>query len=117
MKYFITEQEREKIEIGSTCYFEFQKGNWNKDDMIFWKPDSICIHDDIMYTSGLEALIIQVNPDYTSYGETRITETQWLKIYDIAECMGGELFELVKEANVWVKETFIEYKMFTILGL
>lgn len=115
MKYFITEQERKKI--GSTCYFEFQKGNWNEDDMIFWKEDSICLDDDIMTSLKLETLLTQVNPDYKSFGETRITETQWLEIYKIAECMGGEVFELVKEADVWVKETFSEYDMFTILGL
>lgn len=38
---------------------------------------------------GLDSLIIQVNSDYNPYGETIITKSQWIKLYEMAEAIDG----------------------------
>ena len=85
--------------------------------MEYWKADSIFLHDDVMYELGFDSLIVKVIPAYDPFGETKITKPLWTEIVRLAEEMGGEIANLVREADVWAHTTFKEYEMFTILGL
>ena len=115
MKYFLTEAERKKVY--SSCFYEFQKGDWAEEKRIFWKEDSICIDDDNMYELELDSLIHSVVPEYAPFGETRINRLQWGEIVLKAAEIGGELLIAVNEADLWAREVFQEYDVFTILGL
>lgn len=85
--------------------------------MVFWKDDSICIHDDIVYEHGLDTLLLQVIPEFDPFGETRVTAGDWKTIRALAAEIGGTVYELVCDADNWIRETFSEYTTFTILGL
>ncbi|MBP3655373.1 MAG: hypothetical protein J6K32_01605 [Clostridia bacterium] len=115
MKYFVTEHERK--ESGSTCYYEFHKGDWDENTMDFWREDSISLHDDVMYESGFDSLIMDHVPEYAPFGTTRISAASWAKIVQAARRTGGEIAELVLEADAWALGVFEEHEVFTILGL
>lgn len=68
MKHFVCNNQRD-----GTCYHEFYKGKW--DNHTFWKPDSIFLHDDLLFPSFYDALI-EVIPEYDRYGITEISATQ-----------------------------------------
>ena len=110
MKYFVKLQECE-----GTCYHEFYKGKW--DEKTFWKSDSLYLHDEILFIVNIESLFVEVAPDYNPFNETEINRDQWGKICKMAETVGGEVAEAIKEADMWVRETFKEYELFTILGI
>jgi len=97
--------------------YEFHKGNWDRGNHEFWKKDSIYMHDDIMYNLNFDALIHQVVPEYNPFGETKISKAQWMDMGKLAMEIGGEILELVKEADAWVQDAFAEHEVFTILGL
>lgn len=110
MKYFCTNSERK-----SSIYHEFQKGKW--DGRTFWKDDSLYLYDDILYSLNIGELFLSIIPNYDELGETEVNESQWNKIYKSAELIGGEVKAVIDEAEVWARETFRVYSMFTILGI
>lgn len=89
MKLFLNEIERKAS--NSTCYHEFVKGEWDENTHVFWGDDSLNIHDDLMFSLGLDLLIVSVIPGYDPYGETIIRKKQWDEISAKAEQIGGDL--------------------------
>ena len=73
MKYFVLAPQR-----NGSCYYEFYKGKW--DNKTFWKEDSICIHDDVVFQHEIDKLIMEVAPNYNPFGETEIQKEQWQKL-------------------------------------
>lgn len=110
MKYFMMLDE-----CKGTCYHEFYKGKW--DEKTFWKNDSLYLHDDILFDLKLEEVFYEANSSYDPFNETEINELQWQRIYKMAKTLGGEVFEVINEANEWATKTFKEYGLFTILGI
>lgn len=110
MKYFVRDCDRT-----STVYHEFQKGFF--DGVSFWKEDSLCIHDDVHFNLNLSDLFLKVIPGYYDADEIEVTRQQWERIMAEAALVGGEVEECMKEADVWVRETFAEYDVFTMIGL
>ncbi len=110
-KYFCTEAERQ-----GTCYHEFQKGKWDE-HTTFWKEDSLLLHDDVHLELKLYGLFKQVLPKYDAYGDVEVSKAQWQEIYTMAEEIGGEVFEAIKEADVWVQECFETEDVFYMLGI
>ena len=110
MKYFCYDDER-----GGTCYHEFYKGKF--DGVSFWKKDSIFIHDDILCKLGMIDLFLSVIPRYDSLDETEVNKEQWDDIKNQAKAIGGNLFEAIEEADIWVQETFLSHMVFTIIGI
>ncbi len=109
MKYFCTPDER-----NGTCYYEFQKGGFNEN---FWLPDSLLIHDDDWYDSGLEDFFLETVPDLDTYGTTEINREQWKKIMEQSLGCDEVQREALAELNEWVQETFTDNEVFTVLGL
>lgn len=109
MKYFCTPEER-----NGTCYYEFQRGGFNEN---FWLEDSVLIHDDEWYESGLEDFFFTELPDLEEYGTAEIDAQMWKELLDKAFGYDETVKEALAELNVWVKETFAENEIFTILGL
>lgn len=109
-KYFCTEEERQ-----GTCYHEFQKGKW--DEHTFWKEDSLLIHDDVHLELKLYGLFKQVLPKYDAYGDVEVNKAQWQQIYAMAEEIGGDIFDAIKEADVWAQECFETEEVFYMLGI
>lgn len=109
MKYFCRPDDRK-----GTCYYEFQKGGF---DETFWKADSLLIHDDSWYDSGLEDFFFTEIPDLDEYGTTTVNRTDWETIRKRASEYGDDVNEALAELDEWLYETFEEYDEFTILGL
>ena len=110
MKYFIYDHERI-----NTGYHEFQKGRF--DGQTFWKNDSISLSDDLLVSLNLESLLVNVIPNYTTYSEFEIDTKLWNEIMLKAQQIGGEVLDCILEANEWVKNTYLEYDVFTIIGV
>ena len=110
MKYFVFDYERK-----NTVYHEFQKGRF--DGHTFWKSDSISLSDDLLVTLGIENLFASVIPNYNSYSEFEIDTELWNRIILKAEQIGGEALACILEANEWVKNTYLEHDVFTIIGV
>lgn len=110
MKYFCCESERR-----GTCYHEFQKGKW--DDKTFWKNDSLLLHDDILRKHKLYEIFLKVDSNYNDYGETEIDSEKWKEIRSLSNVIGGEVKDIIDEANAWVDETLKAEGVFTILGI
>ena len=110
MKYFVFDHERK-----NTVYHEFQKGRF--DGHTFWKSDSISISDDLLVSLSLECLFARVIPNYNSYSEFEIDANLWNMIMQKAEQIGGDISECILEADDWVKNTYLEYDVFTIIGV
>ena len=73
--------------------------------------------DDILYSLGIEKLFIDTIPDYDCFGESLIDNSIWNNIINKAEKIGGEVYECILEADEWVQQTFMEYNVFTIIGI
>ena len=110
MNYFVTDEERR-----NTVYHEFQKGHF--DGKTFWKADSLCLHDDVLYTSGLEGIFRRVISDYSDTGECEIDIILWNAVMQEAQRSGGTALECLQEADAWVCDTLQEYGVFTIIGV
>ena len=110
MKYFVNDNERK-----NTVYHEFQKGKWN--EKTNWKSDSICLSDDMLYSLGVEELFVDTIPNYNCFGESVIDRSTWNRIMNKAEKIGGQVYECISEADIWVQQTFQEYDVFTIIGI
>lgn len=115
MKYFLNEDERSAS--NGTCYHEFFRGEWDESTPVFWSPDSMNIHDDVMSLIGLDVLIKSVIENYAPYGKTIIRKDQWEKICEKAEKTGGDLLEAIREITPWVESNFKQHEVFTILGI
>ncbi len=109
-KYFCTETERQ-----GTCYHEFQKGKW--DEHTFWKEDSLLIHGDMHLELKLYGLFKQALPKYDAYGDVEVNKEQWQAIYAMAQEIGGETSDAIKEADVWVQKCFETEEVFYMLGI
>lgn len=110
MKYFVFDHERI-----NTVYHEFQKGKF--DDITFWKDDSISLSDDLLFTLHIEDLFASVIPGYNSYSQFEIDKELWEKIMSAAQQVGGEVLACLSEADEWAKNTYLEYDVFTIIGV
>ena len=111
MKYFVFDKDRE-----GTCYHEFYKGKW--DEKTFWKSDSLCLYDDILYDNiGFVEAIREVLPNYDPYGVTEISAKQWKEIGSFIINKDISSIALYQEADGWLKKVFQEYDCFTILGI
>ncbi len=110
MKYFVYDYERK-----NTVYHEFQKGKW--DGKTFWKEDSICLSDDMLFTLGIEDLFTAVIPGYNSCSESEVDKVLWNIIKQDALKIGGQVLECISEADEWVESNFLEYDVFTIIGV
>lgn len=110
MKFFVYNDERK-----NTVYHEFQKGHF--DEKTFWKDDSICLSDDLLYTLGIEDLFICIIPNYCSTGEIEVNPQIWEAVKGEAEKAGGDIQECILEADKWARDTFIKYDVFTIIGV
>lgn len=111
MKYFVTNKDRQ-----GTCYHEFYKGKW--DGKTFWKDDSICLHDDVLWEcSGFEEAIRTVISSYDPFGETEITQCQWEEIGRLIEGKDAMSKEIYAEANIWAEGVYKSHDCFTILGI
>lgn len=75
------------------------------------------LHDDVLTEYKVDKLLIQVNPEYSDYGETEIDREQWNKICELADTIGGDIKALIDEAKPWVEDTFQTEEVFTILGI
>ena len=42
---------------------------------------------------------------------------RWNRIMNKAEKIGGQVYECISEADIWVQQTFQEYDVFTIIGI
>lgn len=109
-KYFCRSAERQ-----GTCYHEFQKGKW--DEHTFWKEDSLLIHDDVHLELKLYGLFKQALPSYDAFGDIEVNKAQWQAIYRMAEEIGGEAYDAIKEADIWVQECFETEDVFYMLGI
>ena len=112
MKYFVNEEERKSS--GSTCYFEFQKGNpKNK----YWLTDSICLHADLFDELRLFDLFSSSLGTFDYYGPTNIvSEEKWNII--IEKSKENEKWEsVVQELKPWVENCFTKHRQFTICGI
>lgn len=111
MKYFLNEEERRAA--GSTCYFEFQKGEF-KDE--YWLSDSLCLHADIFDEMALHALFADALGQFDYYGTNGVTEAQWSCL--IAKSQGNaQWHNFVEELRPWVEACFIDHACFTICGI
>lgn len=110
MKYFIMESERK-----TTNYHEWSKGRF--DGVSFWKVDSLLISDDMHIKLNLEKIFRLYIPDYDPSGECCISKKQWDAIMKKGNEIGGNIFECLKEADEWVKKTFEDNEVFTMIGV
>lgn len=111
MKYFVTNESRQ-----GTCYHEFYRGRW--DEKTFWKDDSICLHDDVLWEcTGFEEAIRTVIPSYDPFGETEITHPQWKEIGQLIAGKDDMSKEIYAEANKWAESVYKAHDCFTILGI
>lgn len=110
MKHFVTNHERQ-----NTIYHEFQKGHF--DGKTFWKADSLCLHDDVLYTSGVEQIFRRVIRDYSDADESEINTNLWNAIMQEAQQSDSEALECLLEADTWVRDTLEEFEVFTIIGI
>lgn len=110
MKYLITEQERKNIH--STCFFEFQEGQNNKKyKYVFWKENSLLLHDDLFNKSELYKII----PDLKYYAETIVNKENWNIIKNAEKSQLAQ--DIIDELSGWVEENFKKFDYFVILGI
>ncbi len=109
MKYFIKNSERQ-----GTCYFEFQKGEFNGK---FWLEDSLFLDEDIFDKFELYKYFQIAVPEFDYYGmNNAITPEQWKKLVSLIP-KNSKQEELFDKLTVWVNDTLEEYGTFSILGI
>lgn len=57
------------------------QGDYHK---IFWKNNSLYLHDDILFELKLEDLFYEVNSSYDPFGKVEMDRTYWQQIYKVA---------------------------------
>ena len=107
-KYFITESERK-----GTCYFEFQKGEF---DGTFWLEDSLLLEADIFDELGLCNYFELAVPDFYYYGPNRISREQWKQLVSIVP-KNSKAEEVLEELMFWAEECFEKCGTFSVLGI
>ncbi len=112
MKYFITEEERKRI--GGTCFFEFQKGQENREEKIsFWKEDSLILDAEIMDEFKFGKLF----PGFDYYGNTTVTREHWEVVKEKVKEKSQEVQDIFGELYTFAEENFKYFDYFLILGL
>lgn len=105
-----------KTGINGGYFDEFVQGNW--DGKTYWNPDSLYLCSDIFDDLGLYAnLFSRAIQNYSHWGVTVVTRTDWKKITHVAAEQGGEIAELIKELSPWAEDNFQNYEVFIILGI
>ncbi len=111
MQYFCLENERE-----GTCYHEFHRGKW--DEIDFWNPNSLLLHDDILEETKLYKAFGAALPTYDYFGETKVTSKDWCLIREYTKAhLGENAQEALNEIEHWVNDVFAKEGLFTILGI
>ena len=111
MKYFIDEKTRKQL--GSSCYFEFQKGLSDE----FWRDDSLLLHADIFDDMKLAKIFKEGLDNFNYYGNTVISAEQWDRFYSFAISKNKEAAELFSELNDWAKECYKDNDVIVIIGI
>lgn len=111
MKYFVNERERKAS--NSTCYFEFQRGNYKN----CWLHDSISISDTLWDEFNLSELFHNIIENFDYYDHNVVTKKQWDEIVKISQKSNTIWREVIAEAVPWVSECFEENEVFTIIGM
>ena len=110
MKYFITEKERKNLH--STYFFEFQEGRENKEySFVCWKENSMLLDADLFDESKLYKII----PDCDYYGNTFVSKENWNIIKNSEKSQLAR--DIIDELSEWVVENFKKYDYFVIIGL
>ena len=109
MNYFITPSKKE-----GTCYFEFQKGPFQNR---FWQEDSLLLPADDFDQLNLKSIFKLFLPDFSYYGITTVSKSQWKQIAAYADHLDSSIRTLFLELLPWVEECFEEYEVFSILGI
>ena len=112
MKYFVNEAERKASH--SSCYFEFQKGQYHG---ACWLQDSISIRDALWDKFKLSELIGGVIGDFAYFGITIVTKKQWNQIVQNSRKAGSDWEDIITEAIPWANDCFEKHEVFTILGI
>ena len=111
MKYFETGIKR-------GAFHEFVQGEWNEETLIFWSPDSLYLHDDVVIDLELtDKLFKAAGVVFNNYGITKITLDGWNALVNRANAIGGEIFDLIEELRPWAEDNFRKNEIFTILGI
>ncbi|MCR4903339.1 MAG: hypothetical protein K6A23_10825 [Butyrivibrio sp.] len=111
MGIFIGEKERKDSE--STCYMEFQRGEY-KDKC--WLEDSLNISEGNWNDYELSDLMDKVIPSFDYYGITIINKEDWLQIQAAAD-ENDNWKTVIDEITPWVEQSLDEYGVFTIVGM
>lgn len=110
MKYFITEKERKNLH--STYFFEFQEGQENKKySFICWKENSMLLNADLFDKSELYKII----PDFKYYADTVVNKENWTIIKNSEKSQLAQ--NIIDELSEWAEENFKKYDYFVIIGL
>lgn len=112
MKYFIGEEERQNS--GSTCFIEFQKGNYENE---VWHIDSLCMDEELFYDLKLRKLFSSVLPQFDYFGITQVSSEQFSKVKDAAVNFSPETRECISELSEWLENSKNEGVLFTIVGM
>ena len=111
MKYFLNEAERK--ESRSTCYFEFQKGEFRHKH---WLKDSFCLHADVFDTLMLYYLFSGAIEGFCYYAPNEVSKEQWNNLVEKSK-ENEHWKNVIEELKPWVEECFTEYVCFTICGI
>ena len=110
MKYFCRNQER-----SGSCYHEWIAGK--RDDMTTWQEDSLYIHDDVLFETGLGALLLETIPRFDGCGITAVTAEDWQNARERAAKIGGITAEAFAEAEAWAADALARCGAITMLGI
>ena len=75
------------------------------------------ISDNTLYELELDILFSTVLGGYDLSGETEVSQAQWEAILTKSAEIGGKAAECILEADRWVRDTFKEYEVFTMVGI
>ena len=112
MKYFINSKER--TESNTTCYFEFQKGEYCDE---CWKEDSVYIRDSLWDDFDVSFVFEKLIPDFDYFGFTKIDKSQWKQIVDFCNTYQPKCTCIINDVVKWVDDCFSSYDCFYILGM
>lgn len=111
MKYFLEEVKRKAM--GSTCFFEFQKGKFRNK---FWLNDSLCLHVDIFDELMLFELFSDSIENFCYYAPNEVSKEEWQNL--VAKSKENERWNsLIEELKPWAEKCFAEHGCFTICGI
>lgn len=111
MKYFLNAAQRKAS--GSTCYFEFQKGDFKNK---YWLNDSLYLDVDSFDSLMLYALFCASIENFCYYAPTKVSPAHWERIVEKSN-EKEQWKEIIEELHPWVKKCFTEHSCFTILGI